>query len=1620
MASEDGHHHPKPAPGALNPVHDPATGAAMDAVAAVDEHTPPAHPAKQLAAFSGWDVSPAPAAAADADADAGDAQAEEEEEGARKIEAVVGSSTARPPLPAASKSKAARPKNDRSRPSLLQLFILDLSLDPVHRQTATNPPPAAVTNPSRRSSGSARSSMEVPAPVDAVPVTKPLGTVSIRVKFRSTEMVAKNLIALEDLGPCEFVVNFHSHLFDSVKIDVLGKRTFTSKHVGRVYIPLLSMENWHSGTYTRTYAIKRPADLDDASASAVGHITLKFVFRPVLLPFEANGGSETPDKSVSRPSGDGMDDANDTAAAEVNAEARARPRRFKAAAIAVSTALAAGTTAAGEAPAPPPTATSPLAPARNPFLDIETMTQISRSLALQATAKSSTGPMALSAPSSSVSSGRTSMAAGVAGSGLSAPGSLRLRSAGPSAAPSRRSSDRPPGPVVDLDPNDGSGGTWQEPSAASTLTRGRRGTGAGQQRLSIDSARVAAPVSRRGSGVRKRGGRVIAATTQAPVVWKRKRTIAAPAARAGGGLAKLGGLVRAGSARRAEEADAATEAADDENAPSEERSRAGGIGLSKKRANDDGASAPGVASSSAVPPAGTVAIRIQRRSSFSRVTFRRKHSTTGAGRASLVGADAAVEQGGSGGGAEDERRGVLTKGPKRFGFGGRGGDSEDSEGRRTWAKRAVTLGPGERVGGEDGDVGAREETSREEGLEVGSKNKTGWLRSKRSEGKLFHANSGTKTGKDDTPSAPAAPFRGWTVFRKKDIRAPDSAPGSDERPSLVIDRSLALATKETHSPTALTPTGLESDSVDGVDGRGSGSRVASEAMLGAGSLYTDGSNDFTVRGGLSSDLRGSEAEYGDDDDDDDDGVGARYDDADEGDDAEPTPVIPSLETPRGAAGGKPKRFGLLSSHTRATLTEIETLVHAMLKSGWRVPRGMAVRALKLLYRWESGKELPRSERFVKDVEILDLAKRYNSHCLCTYGALLMQISGYGKFKDHFRPGRKGTADHLGLRYEDVLHWNFGRKVMYQPRFYICNDTEQNALVIAIQGTVHLHQAATDLQAEYFPYKSGSVHLGMLRNAQWIIDNHLANIIQWAKDLPNVNKIICTGHSLGSGIATILTLLLIDLMDSIRLQCGKPALGLHMYGLGTPSVVSKELAEEHGEYFDHFILDADVVPRMSYGTVLDFKEMIVEAARLCKDKVPDVEAFAALDAKRSQQLSSAETHHCHPGFIHYFYPTVRNISRRRARRIQAEALAALLGQDSRRSSRRFSGLNAIKTSAWLDEDNHGPFSGDGFESDGGEGGVLLGSESNSAVIEQMPAEQPKSSAHKRRSNLPSSPQTLSAPMDAAANNSHSTGGASSLFRDRMTAGPSWGLNRTLSGQTPNGGSSPHHHRLSLTVRMSDVFAGFHHSHNHPVALCQNGSDSIVNATSPATTTASSATLKSTTSPFPSNQLATPEDPFATPTARLTPTPNPATTVISPALSSATVSGPSPVKVLSSRESNEKIATELADAAATPAASHTIAATSPFLHPHETAASSQNDKLGRRIKKKRGPKILSLPASEHPEIPHMAVELAQPEQFHFIAPRRNFFTHHMPWEYDRAIREAKEWIVAWNQVEAVKGT
>ncbi|KAJ3205220.1 hypothetical protein HDU67_008981 [Dinochytrium kinnereticum] len=316
---------------------------------------------------------------------------------------------------------------------------------------------------------------------------------------------------------------------------------------------------------------------------------------------------------------------------------------------------------------------------------------------------------------------------------------------------------------------------------------------------------------------------------------------------------------------------------------------------------------------------------------------------------------------------------------------------------------------------------------------------------------------------------------------------------------------------------------------------------------------------------------------------------------------------------------------LMTENASHNLSEISHMMLGMLKHEFPLTSHQLVRSTRLLYRFENGLPLPRTGRIVKDVDHARLAVRFMKHALCVYGALVLGFcNGTMRIRDNVRvkADEKTAAEYLGLRVEDFLYWDRSRREIGKAKYYVCWDWRVEAVVVCCQGTIHLTQILTDLNAEYFPVQDGAAHRGILRAAQSILDAHLPSLLTWCRDL-KAKKLICTGHSLGGGTAALLTILLNERLDEFRKVTGLEGFEIRGACIATPAVA-------------------------------DVREMILEANRLIDQKVPEEEAYQRLHEKRVEILkSNHDTRGMIPGRVYHIYKTVRKIPRRHHKRLDLQ-------------------------------------------------------------------------------------------------------------------------------------------------------------------------------------------------------------------------------------------------------------------------------------------------------------------------------------------------------------------------------
>jgi len=181
----------------------------------------------------------------------------------------------------------------------------------------------------------------------------------------------------------------------------------------------------------------------------------------------------------------------------------------------------------------------------------------------------------------------------------------------------------------------------------------------------------------------------------------------------------------------------------------------------------------------------------------------------------------------------------------------------------------------------------------------------------------------------------------------------------------------------------------------------------------------------------------------------------------------------------------------------------------------------------------------------------------------------------------------------GLPPDALLHscWEAST---FRPAHVVLLDRPFRRIILTIRGTLTPEDALTDIGAMTSPFRGGHVHRGMLDSAEFVVSSCMPYIDTCLENLGGEigdYSLVVTGHSLGAGVASIVTLLLQENFAGWGPQ------RLHCYAFAPPAVFNESLADECSESITSVILGCDMIPRTSAANV-DFliHELIMNTTR----------------------------------------------------------------------------------------------------------------------------------------------------------------------------------------------------------------------------------------------------------------------------------------------------------------------------------------------------------------------------------------------------------------------------------------
>ncbi|KAG5859841.1 lipase [Encephalitozoon hellem] len=174
--------------------------------------------------------------------------------------------------------------------------------------------------------------------------------------------------------------------------------------------------------------------------------------------------------------------------------------------------------------------------------------------------------------------------------------------------------------------------------------------------------------------------------------------------------------------------------------------------------------------------------------------------------------------------------------------------------------------------------------------------------------------------------------------------------------------------------------------------------------------------------------------------------------------------------------------------------------------------------------------------------------------------------------------RRAVLRLIGIEDRDLLLMHLEpSEVVQHIVFY---DREYERVIVSFKGTTNSEETIQDINCEYTEFGTGFVHNGFKKLATHFISNHMDEIEGILERL-SVKKLLLLGHSLGGAIS-ILVKIMINEMKLLK------GINVEAVVFSSPPVVSEEIASKFGDGITIISYGNDIIPRMSYGSVLDLK------------------------------------------------------------------------------------------------------------------------------------------------------------------------------------------------------------------------------------------------------------------------------------------------------------------------------------------------------------------------------------------------------------------------------------------------
>ena len=282
--------------------------------------------------------------------------------------------------------------------------------------------------------------------------------------------------------------------------------------------------------------------------------------------------------------------------------------------------------------------------------------------------------------------------------------------------------------------------------------------------------------------------------------------------------------------------------------------------------------------------------------------------------------------------------------------------------------------------------------------------------------------------------------------------------------------------------------------------------------------------------------------------------------------------------------------------------------HAILEEGARFARHQLASYTWILYFYEypmTGLGRLFGRCIKAQFECDKLERRRDSYERCAMNADLeeggTENDGVGELNkerivgDNFLHIHEATMlAHAGLSKSDIAYASF-ESGFYETPYFIVIDRKWKSIVLSIRGSLTLEDCVVDVLLDPSPLDAlgekfgfdGTgqyCHGGVLECTNWLYADLMKHktLDKLLQSEYSDYTLRIVGHSLGAGIGAILSLMLKSTFPSLKCTCYSPPGGF----------ITWRLAKECSDFVNTFILDSDIVPRLSLNNMERLRDEVL--------------------------------------------------------------------------------------------------------------------------------------------------------------------------------------------------------------------------------------------------------------------------------------------------------------------------------------------------------------------------------------------------------------------------------------------